>query len=294
MNYYKHHLGDYASATAHLSWDEDCAYRRLLDAYYKREAPIPADLAQACRLARATTPAQRRAVETVLGEFFERGEDGWRNRRCDDELAAMTERAEKNRAVGKRGGRPRKTQSLSDSETETEPAENPNGFHAETQTVSKNNPSHKPLASKPKPEDGSSVGVPHTSGGETPPENPTLPPNGDGQGVTRTGALCRQMRALGIDAAPHLAAWQELLPAFSDEEILGAARVARERKPGERIHLNYLLPLLRDARIPRAGGASKNRTGDERAATIAELTGRNRNDREIAHERDVTGAAYGA
>lgn len=31
MNYYPFHIGDYLTETAHLSWLEDCAYRRLLD-----------------------------------------------------------------------------------------------------------------------------------------------------------------------------------------------------------------------------------------------------------------------
>ncbi|PYE79471.1 uncharacterized protein YdaU (DUF1376 family) [Xylophilus ampelinus] len=79
-------MGDYAADTQHLSWDEDCAYRRLLDQYYKREKPIPVDLKQACRLARAVTPAQRRAVEAVLREFFEQQDDGWHQARCDREI----------------------------------------------------------------------------------------------------------------------------------------------------------------------------------------------------------------
>lgn len=86
MNYYEHHLGDYAAATAHLSWDEDMAYTRLIRAYYHHERPIPADLREACRLARATTPAQRRAVDTVLHEFFALHEDGWHQKRCDEEI----------------------------------------------------------------------------------------------------------------------------------------------------------------------------------------------------------------
>ena len=99
MNFYKHHLGDYAAATAHLSWDEDCAYRRLMDQYYKREAPIPPELRDACRLARATTPAQRRAVETVLREFFTLADDGWHQKRCDAELAQANAQAETNRRI---------------------------------------------------------------------------------------------------------------------------------------------------------------------------------------------------
>lgn len=68
MNYYEHHIGDYAAATAHLSWDEDMAYTRLLRAYYHQEKGIPEG--QQYRLARASTPAQRRAVDAVIAEFF--------------------------------------------------------------------------------------------------------------------------------------------------------------------------------------------------------------------------------
>ena len=31
------HIGDYLSATRHLSWEEDAAFRRLLDTYYSTE-----------------------------------------------------------------------------------------------------------------------------------------------------------------------------------------------------------------------------------------------------------------
>ena len=50
---------------------QEMAYTRLLRLYYRKEAPIPADIAHACRLVRARTKAERRAVETVLREFFE-------------------------------------------------------------------------------------------------------------------------------------------------------------------------------------------------------------------------------
>jgi hypothetical protein len=41
MYYYQFHIGDYRADTAHLSNDEDLAYRRLLDMYYDLENPIP-------------------------------------------------------------------------------------------------------------------------------------------------------------------------------------------------------------------------------------------------------------
>ena len=87
MNYYDHHIGDYDSATAHLSWVEDTAYRRLMCLYYRTERPIPTDINNACRLVRAQARDQRAAVEAVLREFFELRDDGWHQQRCDDEIA---------------------------------------------------------------------------------------------------------------------------------------------------------------------------------------------------------------
>lgn len=89
MNYYPFHIGDYASATRHLTWDEDMAYRRLIDAYYTRETPIPTDMRQVYRLVLATTEEQRLAVDTILNEFFTYSDDGWINSRCDAEIEAF-------------------------------------------------------------------------------------------------------------------------------------------------------------------------------------------------------------
>lgn len=90
MNFYPHHIGDYLSATAHLSWTEDCAYRRLLDAYYTREAALPADVAACCRLVRALSKDERAAVDVVLREFFALTDEGWRHGRCDEEIGKAT------------------------------------------------------------------------------------------------------------------------------------------------------------------------------------------------------------
>jgi uncharacterized protein YdaU (DUF1376 family) len=87
VNYYEHHIRDYDAATAHLSWDEDMAYARLLRWYYRKESgrsrrmfPRPADSM------RATTKAAAQAVESVLREFFELREDGWHKDVCDEAI----------------------------------------------------------------------------------------------------------------------------------------------------------------------------------------------------------------
>ncbi len=107
MNFYKHHLGDYDAATAHLSWDEDCAYRRLMSAYYRREKALPLERSELHRLVRAATARQRAAVESVLHEFFEQLGDGWHNKRCDEEIAAYLSQASTNRRIARERTVPR-------------------------------------------------------------------------------------------------------------------------------------------------------------------------------------------
>lgn len=97
MNYFPFHIGDYASATRHLSWEEDCAFRRLLDVYYTTEKALPTELKQVCRLVLATTETQREAVQTVLDEFFTLTDAGWINSRADVEISAMRDKQQKQR-----------------------------------------------------------------------------------------------------------------------------------------------------------------------------------------------------
>jgi uncharacterized protein YdaU (DUF1376 family) len=107
LNYYPFHIGDYLSATRHLSWEEDAAYRRLLDTYYTTEKPLPADLRAVCRLVLATTDGQREAVRVVLEEFFRQTEEGWINTRADAEIEAMREKQQKQRdKANKRWAKP--------------------------------------------------------------------------------------------------------------------------------------------------------------------------------------------
>ncbi len=99
MNFYKHHLGDFDGAAMHLNWTQYTAYLRLVHTYYRRELPIPKDTSEACRLVRAENPAQRKAVKEVLSEFFQLLDDGWHNKRCDEEIAAYKAQAATNKRI---------------------------------------------------------------------------------------------------------------------------------------------------------------------------------------------------
>lgn len=129
MNYYKFNIGDYAAATRHLTMLEHGAYRLLLDLYYTSEQPIPLDLKAAARKAGARSKDEVQAVETVLQEFFTETQSGWTHARCETEIAIYQQKAETNRVVGKKGGRPKK-------ETTAVDSWNPE----KTQTVSEINP----------------------------------------------------------------------------------------------------------------------------------------------------------
>jgi uncharacterized protein YdaU (DUF1376 family) len=132
MHYYSFHVSDYIHDTAHLSNDEDLAYRRLLDLYYTQEKPIPNRTHEVARRIRMGKNID--AVQTVLEEFFmfSLEHDFWFHKRCDETIAAYQAKAERNRAVGKLGGRPKS---------------NPQ----ETQTVSKHNPNQEPITNNHKP-----------------------------------------------------------------------------------------------------------------------------------------------
>lgn len=95
MNHYPHHIGDYAEATAHLSFIEDTAYSRLIRKYYATEKPLPADVKAVQRLVGARTKEERDAVQTILSEFFTLQDDGWHQPRCDAELERYFEKSSK-------------------------------------------------------------------------------------------------------------------------------------------------------------------------------------------------------
>ena len=92
MNYYEHHIGDYAEATAHLTFIEDATYSRLIRKYYATEKPLPMDVKFVQRLINARSKEEKNAVISVLNEFFTLTDDGWRQDRCDHEIARFKDR----------------------------------------------------------------------------------------------------------------------------------------------------------------------------------------------------------
>lgn len=105
MNYYKHHIGDYIRDTAHLTALEDGIYRRLLDQYYLHEKPLSSNCQALAKQMRLHTEEERAALASILAEFFTLIDDGYRQKRCDDEIKRANEIIEKRKESGSKGGR---------------------------------------------------------------------------------------------------------------------------------------------------------------------------------------------
>ncbi len=105
MNFYKHHIGDYAKKTPHLSIVEHGAYLLMLHFYYGTEAPLPKGRAL-YRLLRADSKIDRDAIDSVCRQFWTETPTGFINGRADEEIAAAVHQREVNRELGKLGGNP--------------------------------------------------------------------------------------------------------------------------------------------------------------------------------------------
>lgn len=133
VNFYKHFIGDYARDTAHLTVTEHGAYRLMLDHYYATGKPLPADAVMLARICGAASKAEREAVARVADWFFPLNGDGCRhNKRADEELAIWESKAALNREIGKLGGRPKETKTL----TQAVPTKNPDANPQRTQARS--------------------------------------------------------------------------------------------------------------------------------------------------------------
>lgn len=112
MHYYTFNVGDYRKDTGHLTTLEHGIYRQLLDWYYLDEKPIPKETQVVIRRLRLGSESDMQSLQNVLNDFFVLQDDGYHQAHCDSVIAKYHGNAEKNKANGKLGGRPKKTQSV--------------------------------------------------------------------------------------------------------------------------------------------------------------------------------------
>jgi uncharacterized protein YdaU (DUF1376 family) len=242
INFYKRHIGDYIKDAGHLKLLEHGVYARLMDVYYTRESGIPED--KAARLIGASTRPEMEALKNVLDEFFDLVDGIWIQKRCEEEITVANSKAEKNRENGSKGGRPKRNQ------TENKPAENPVG----SDSVSEKNLSQTPDSRLQTPDinpDTSSQASTEVRDDDPP---PIVPPSARAESVAaqplpRNGAIAVLLRGYQIDATSQnpviCCEWAEN-PLVTDEVLTLAAVKARKAKPNERIHFNYVKPIVEE------------------------------------------------
>lgn len=143
MNYYPHHIGDFNSATRHLTRLERSVYRDMLDLYYDTEVPLTLDMDALCRLLIARSNKERTAVEQVLNEFFTETAEGWRHSRCDTEIEKYRVQREAKSAAGKASAAKRNQKTQRPSSSRSTAVEQPNHDCATNQNQNHNHNQEK-------------------------------------------------------------------------------------------------------------------------------------------------------
>jgi len=91
MHYYRHHIGDFLKDTGHLSNEQMGIYLRMLWKYYLDEKPLPDD----CEGIAFGMRSDEKTVRLILRHFFVLTDEGWRHKRCDEEIAEYHSKSEK-------------------------------------------------------------------------------------------------------------------------------------------------------------------------------------------------------
>lgn len=110
MHYYQFDISAWAIHTSHLTLEEECVYRRLVDYYYDTEKPIPEETKPVIRRLRLVNYED--IVAQILSEFFHLEADGWHNNRADIEIADYKAKVGTARLNGKKGGRPKQNKAI--------------------------------------------------------------------------------------------------------------------------------------------------------------------------------------
>lgn len=289
MNYYEHHLGDYAKDTGHLSMLEHGAYRLLLDRYYSTEEGIPA--AQAYRLARARSNEECQAVDVVLEEFFELVDGVWINHRAEEEIDGARRRIGAAKENGKKGGRPKKHSSGYENETQQKPTGFPLGYENETQQKAHQTPDTNHQTPVVLNDDSGDV---TTTGEINPPPSSSDPIQPRAIELT---VMLRQRGAALQAADPHVRQWAG--SGVTDAQALTALDTAKQQRASKGdispINSGYLNAILQNQLNPQAKArASPPRSPatqmqDERLRIAREITEAAKNGRN--REIDITGSA---
>jgi uncharacterized protein YdaU (DUF1376 family) len=217
MNYYERHLGDYARDAGYLSMLEHGAYNLIMDRYYVTEVGIPDE--EKYRIARAQTKDEKKAVDSVLKDFFTLNDGVWTKGRIEEEITKAQTKIKAAQVNGKKGGRPKGNPQ----QTQEEPSGLSVGLETETQVKAHQTP-------------------------DTRHQNELTNSSETGKIVepTLAATVCKSLKDLGyIDINPSHPKLQAMLEAGATlDEFVNAAKIA---KPGNK-KFTYLIGTVEGMR----------------------------------------------
>lgn len=253
------YIADYLADTTRLTTEQHGAYLLLIMDYW-RNGPLPNDDAALANITRLSAAAWKKN-RPAIARLFQIEADSWRHKRVDDEYTKAIAFRDKQKANGSKGGRPKK-----------KPNDNPK---KPTGSVS-DNPSESPSPSpshKTKEAQAATIGLDPAAASPDPIQARSL----------ELVQLLRQRGAAIAAGNPHAIRWAQ--DGITDAQALSALETAEQRRSDtgsvQPVNAGLLNAIIDDQQ--RAPPQRKN-IHDERADTIAALTGRSRN-----HEQHESG-----
>lgn len=98
-------MGDYQRHTGHLTLAQDGAYRRMMDHYYSTEKPLPADRMALYRICGALEKEERKAVDSVVDQFFSESDGLLYHQRIEEEVQIAQEKIANLKENASNGGK---------------------------------------------------------------------------------------------------------------------------------------------------------------------------------------------
>jgi uncharacterized protein YdaU (DUF1376 family) len=86
LHFYQKNIADFNNATRHLTRVERSLFSDAIELYYDTEKPLTLDFDRLCRLLLANSVEEKSALRDVLNEFFIITDDGYFNKRCNEEI----------------------------------------------------------------------------------------------------------------------------------------------------------------------------------------------------------------
>jgi uncharacterized protein YdaU (DUF1376 family) len=101
MHFYQKNIGDFNNATRHLTRVERSLFSDAIELYYDTEKPLTSDINKLNRLLLAHSQEEKDALLVVLNEFFTLTDEGYFNKRCNEEIVKYQAYMESKSKAGK-------------------------------------------------------------------------------------------------------------------------------------------------------------------------------------------------